>query len=77
MESGQARDWFSGLELAILSLDAYPARNPATPEDNTLRHLLYGRRRDTYRVIYRIDEERHVVTVLHIRHGARRPIEQG
>ncbi len=70
-DSAQARAWFNGLERAILGLDAHPARNPATPEDASLRHLLYGRRRNVHRVIYTIGEPNRTVTVLHIRHGAR------
>jgi len=72
--STQARAWFNGLEAAVLSLDESPARNPMTPEDSNLRHLLYGRRRHVYRVIYAIDEAGGVVTVLHIRHGSRQPL---
>ncbi len=67
----QAYAWFNGLERVILSLDENPARGPVTFEDASLRHLLYGRGRNIYRVIYAIDPGRHVVTVLHIRHGAR------
>lgn len=69
--SPEARAWFAGLEQAILSLDQNPARNPTIAEDATLRHLLYGRRRNVYRVIYAIDEPDKLVTVVHIRHGAR------
>ena len=72
--SAMARVWFNGLEAAVLNLDEHPARNPVTPEDGSLRHLLYGRRRHVYRVIYAIDERRGVVTVLHIRHGSRQPL---
>jgi mRNA-degrading endonuclease RelE of RelBE toxin-antitoxin system len=35
-----------------------------------LRHLLYGAKRDLYRVIYEIDEPRKVVRVLTVRYGA-------
>ena len=66
-----ARTWFTGLEQAILSLDEHPARGASTPEDGSLRHLLYGRGRHRYRIIYAIDETNRFVTVLHIRHGAR------
>lgn len=72
--SQRARVWFNGLEAAVLSLDQHPARGPMTPEDSDLRHLLYGRRRHVYRIIYAIDERRRVVTVLHIRHGSRQPL---
>jgi toxin ParE1/3/4 len=70
-DAAQARVWFNGLEKAVLSLDEHPARGAPTPEDSNLRHLLYGRRRHRYRIIYAIDEANRVVTVLHIRHSAR------
>jgi toxin ParE1/3/4 len=66
-----ARLWFDGLEAAIASLDEHPARAPPTPEDGTLRHLLYGHR-PVYRIIVDIDEAKHLVRVMAIRHGARR-----
>jgi toxin ParE1/3/4 len=69
--AGLARAWFSGLERTILSLDEHPSRGAPIPEDGELRHLLYGRKRHRYRIIYAIDEDTRVVTVLHIRHGAR------
>jgi plasmid stabilization system protein ParE len=72
--SAQAWAWFNDLEAAILSLDAYPARGSPTPEDRRFRHLLHGSKPHVYRVIYAIDEQRKVVTVLHVRHGARRPL---
>jgi len=69
--SGQAQAWFDGLEAAILSLDENPLRSPATPEDARLRHLYYGHGRNIYRVIYRVNASNEVVTIVHIRHGAR------
>jgi toxin ParE1/3/4 len=69
--SSQARAWFNRLEHVILSLDENPARGSIIPEDASLRHLLFGHRRNVYRIIYRIDERNEIVTVLHIRHGAR------
>jgi toxin ParE1/3/4 len=74
-DSAQAWTWFDGLERAVLNLDEHPSRCPPTPEDAALRHLLYGAKPDTYRIIFRIDERSHLVTVLHIRHGARRPMK--
>jgi plasmid stabilization system protein ParE len=70
-ESERARAWFNGLEQSVLSLDENPARGTTIPEDGNLRHLLYGRKGRRYRVIYKIDERNGIVTVLHIRHGAR------
>ena len=69
--SARARRWFLGLERAILGLDQYPSRHPAIREVPNLRHLQYGRGRNVYRVIFAIDEPGRVVTVLHVRHGAR------
>jgi toxin ParE1/3/4 len=71
--SERARAWFSGLEVAILSLAQHPVRCPITPEDANLRHLLDGNRRFIYRIIYAINGQSQLVTVLHIRHGSRRP----
>ena len=70
-DTAQAQAWFNGLEQAVLNLDEHPARGAPTPEDGNLRQLLYGRKRHRYRIIYAIDEANRVVTVLHIRHGAR------
>ena len=69
--SDAARQWYLGLKAAIRSLQKIPSRDPVTPEDESLRHLLYGRKPHVYRVIYRILEHEKQVQVLHIRHGAR------
>jgi plasmid stabilization system protein ParE len=71
-ESDAALNWYRTLKEAVLSLAELPYRCPVTPEKDQLRHLLYGRRPDVYRVIYRIMERQKRVEVLHIRHGARR-----
>ncbi len=69
--------WFEGLEKAIASLAAFPARCPLTPENAEfpfeVRHLLYGRKPHVYRILFTIDGE--TVFVLHIRHGRRQPIK--
>ena len=65
--------WYRGLKDAVLSLEEHPARCSVTPESGKLRHLLYGRKPHIYRVIFRIQEQRKKVEVLHIRHGARQP----
>jgi toxin ParE1/3/4 len=70
--SDAARKWYKELKKQILNLEALPNRCPVTPEKKTLRHLLYGRKPNVYRVIYRVLESRKVVEVLHIRHGARK-----
>ena len=48
----QARTWFNGLEKTILSLDEHPARGAIIAEEDSLRHLFYGRRRHIYRIIW-------------------------
>jgi plasmid stabilization system protein ParE len=65
--SAQAARWFDGLEKAIFSLEEYPNRNPLTPEDRTLRHLMYGKKPYVYRIIYEVEEDTSTVYVLHIR----------
>ena len=68
--------WFVALRAAIDSLASLPLRCPLAPEARDspveVRQLFYGRRPDVYRILFGI--EGHVVQVLHIRHGRRRPI---
>ena len=63
--------WFNELAEAIYSLERFPERGPAIPENKKLRHLLLGNRPNTYRIIYAVDKRNSAVNVLHIRHGAR------
>lgn len=72
-DSQAAQKWYLGLKKQILSLEKLPFRCAVTPENKNLRHLLYGHRHYTYRVIYRVVGTR--VDVLHIRHGARKRIK--
>ncbi|HEY1657965.1 MAG TPA: type II toxin-antitoxin system RelE/ParE family toxin [Candidatus Sulfotelmatobacter sp.] len=73
--SGAARKRYLGLKQEILGLEKFPFRCATTPENKILRHLLYGKGRSTYRVIYRVVGNE--VAVLHIRHGARKSVRQG
>ncbi len=68
--SEAARKWYRGLKKEILSLAILPLQCPVTSENGNLRHLLYGHRHNTYRVIYRVTGRQ--VDVLHIRHAARK-----
>jgi toxin ParE1/3/4 len=70
-DSDAALKWYLGFKQAILSLEEQPNRCPVTPENQKLRHLLYGNKPHIYRAIYRVLEIRKQVEVLHIRHGAR------
>ena len=73
-DSIAAARWFNKLEAAIYALERLPRRCPIASESKKakrrLRHLLYGAKRDVYRVIYEIDESRKIVRVLTIRHTA-------
>jgi toxin ParE1/3/4 len=72
--SAGAASWFNGLEKAIYTLERFPRRCPMAPEAKrtrrVLRHLLYGSKRNVYRVIFEIDDPRKIVRVITIRHGA-------
>jgi plasmid stabilization system protein ParE len=71
--SETARKWYLGLKREILSLETFPLRCARTPENNNLRHLLYGHGRNIYRVIHRVAGSE--VIVLHIRHGSRKRLK--
>jgi mRNA-degrading endonuclease RelE of RelBE toxin-antitoxin system len=47
------------------------ARGSQAAEDTGLRQVVYGRRPNLYRIIYKIDHTSNLVCALHIRHGAR------
>src|SRR3954454_11278676 len=68
--AGQAQAWFNGLTELILSLEQNPSRGAPIPEGRGLRHVMYGKRRNVYRIIYAMDERRAVVSVVHVRHTA-------
>ena len=69
--SESAFEWFNGLAREIYSLERFPERGAVTRESTKLRHLLFGKKPSTYRIIYAVDKRKHLVNVLHIRHGAR------
>ena len=70
--SDAALKWYLDLKENILSLEAHPNRCPLISEKHGLRHLLFGKKPNIYRVIYRVLGRQKRVEVLHIRHGARR-----
>jgi plasmid stabilization system protein ParE len=73
-----AEHWFAGLEKAIASLDMFPNRCGIASEsrefDETIRQLLYGKRKGIYRVLFVVRDD--TVRILHVRHGARRPMSR-
>ncbi len=75
----QGAAWFNGLEKAILSLERYPERCRLASEsfdpDHPVRVLHYGRAPHAYRVLFTVDQAARTVYILHVRRGARRPID--
>ncbi len=74
--SDRAFRWFNRLEDVILSLEKRPERGSVTRENPRLRQLLYENKPHIYRVIYSIQRRNQLVSVLHIRHGARRDFRE-
>jgi toxin ParE1/3/4 len=72
--SERAFAWFHNLAEAIYSLERYPDRGAVTPESKKLRHLHFGKKPTTYRIIYTVDKRHAAVSILHIRHVARAPL---
>jgi plasmid stabilization system protein ParE len=76
----KASQWYSGLLQAIGSLSQMPRRYSLARENRyfsqEIRQLLYGRGRNSYRVLFTILEGQDVSTVriLHIRHASQQTI---
>jgi plasmid stabilization system protein ParE len=68
--SQQAHVWFNELEATLLSLDTNPSRGATIAEDESLRHLLFGRNRHVYRIIYLVEDRLSRVLILSIGHSA-------
>lgn len=72
-----AKEWYWQVRKAIESLDRFPLRCPLAPEDEAfdekIRHLLHGRRRYVYRILFTVRDR--TVHILHIRHGASEPMK--
>jgi plasmid stabilization system protein ParE len=70
-----AEKWLTRLFAAIFTLDQNPARCPVIREAPelgfTARHLLYGKGRGVYRIIFHIREDEQHVRVLRIWHAFR------
>lgn len=72
----RASQWYSGLLQAIESLSQMPKRCPLARENESfsqeIRQLLYGRGRNSYRILFTILEGQDMSTIriLHIRHAS-------
>jgi plasmid stabilization system protein ParE len=73
----QAERWYQGLFQQIETLTSQPTRCPRAAESDKfpeeIRELLYGKRKNKYRIIFTIRED--TVVVLYIHHGARTELE--
>jgi plasmid stabilization system protein ParE len=73
-----AEEWLRGLERFIETLAVFPKRGTVAPEsgvfDEEIREIFYGQGHGTYRVLYTVQEN--LVHILHVRHGARRPLRR-
>ncbi len=80
VSSTKAVQWYEGLLQTIESLSQMPKRCPLARENQRfgqeIRQLLYGRGRNTYRILFTILEEQDdpIVRILHIRYAAQRTL---
>ncbi|MBD2198924.1 MULTISPECIES: type II toxin-antitoxin system RelE/ParE family toxin [Calothrix] len=76
----KASQWYAGLLLVIESLSQMPKRCSLARENEyfsqEIRQILYGRGRNSYRILFTILENQEVSTVrvLHIRHAAQQTL---
>jgi plasmid stabilization system protein ParE len=72
-----AARWYNGLLKKIATLRTHPSRCPLAAENDKfpveIRELLYGRRRNIFRIIYTIQND--TVFILYVHHGARQELE--
>ncbi len=74
--SEYAKHWYGGLLKAIESLSSMPKRCPLARENSyfsqEIRQILYGRGRNTYRILFTVLETNDFSTVriLHVRHAS-------
>lgn len=68
----RAARWLDDVFAAIQTLSEFPRRCPLALESDAfseeIRQLLYG----DFRILFDIEDD--IVRVLHVRHGARRPL---
>ncbi len=67
--------WFEALWLTIDSLAEMPRRCGKAPESRKFRRDIRQRVFGRYRILFLIEDDE--VRIIHIRHGARRPLEPG
>ncbi|RAM52991.1 MAG: type II toxin-antitoxin system RelE/ParE family toxin [Hapalosiphonaceae cyanobacterium JJU2] len=76
----KASQWYAGLLRVIESLSTMPKRCLLARENeyfsNEIRQLLYGKGRNSYRILFTIVEGENISTVriIHIRHAAQQTL---
>lgn len=74
-------EWFDELMDCLYSLEDMPRRcslaREADEAKREIRCLIFGKRRGVWRILYEVDEQRRMVWILHIRHGARQDLKPG
>ncbi|MEH2027500.1 type II toxin-antitoxin system RelE/ParE family toxin [Nostoc sp.] len=77
MSPERAKQWYQGLLSAIESLSEMPKRCPLARENKyfskEIRQIMYGKSRNSYRIIFTIIEDSEASTV-HIRHAAQQTL---
>jgi plasmid stabilization system protein ParE len=72
-----AARWYNGLQKKIATLRTHPARCPLAAENDKfpidIRVLIYGRRRDVFRILFTIQDD--MVSVLFVHHASRAELE--
>ena len=72
-------EWFEDLMGSLGSPEKQPYRCPLAREARKsrrkIRCLLFGKRRNAFRILYEVDDQRQIVYVLHIRRGTRRDLK--
>jgi plasmid stabilization system protein ParE len=70
--------WLERLHQKVETLTQRPERCPLAGETTAfsveVRELLFGRRRGVYRILFSISGD--TVSILHVRHGARRFLDE-
>ena len=76
----KANEWYSGLLQAIESLSQMPKRCTIARENDyfsiEIRQLLYGKGRNSYRILFTVltEQDTSTVRILHIRHASQQTI---
>jgi hypothetical protein len=72
-------EWFEELMDSLRSLDKLPHRCPLAREarkaKREIRCLLFGKRRNVYRILFEVEDAKRAVWILPIRHAARRDLK--